>query len=123
MIITKEEFEAYNNLKDKLNKRIYEIFKLLKGKELGYGYEDYGFFDDEIMFVSGHTCMGEHSINDYFRPLNYLFMTDDEIIKNEDIKEAELKKEAEKEKEKMQEKLRDEEIAKLKELKNKYPNI
>ena len=123
--ITKDDFENYNSLKNQIKERTDEIFNLLKGITVGWNesYEYCTIDGDELCFrIGGYYC-NEYDYEEYYRPLDYLFMSDEEIIKAEDVRlkdleEANILREKEKE-----DALRKSEIEKLKELKKKYPNI
>ena len=102
-MITKEDFEAYERVRRCIDNRADEIFKLLKGIEVGI-FESYEmcYVDSELHFRVGGHYRGEYDYVTYERPLDYLFMTDEEIIaaeeKLEEEKariEAEWKEEAE----------------------------
>ena len=123
--ITKDDFENYNSLKNQINERTEKIFNLLKGITVGSNesYEYCTIEGDELCFRIGGYYRNEYDYEEHYRPLDYLFMSDEEIIKAEDVRlkeseEANILREKEKE-----DALRESEIEKLKELKKKYPNI
>ena len=123
--ITKDDFENYNSLKNQIKERTDEIFNLLKGITVGWNesYEYCTIDGDELCFRIGGSYRNEYDYEEHYRPLDYLFMSDEEIIKAEDVRLKELEEAntlREKEKE---DALRKSEIEKLKELKKKYPNI
>ena len=123
--ITKDDFENYNSLKNQINERTDEIFNLLKGITVGSNeaFEYCTIEGDELCFRIGGSYRNEYDCEEHYRPLDYLFMNDEEIIKAEDVRLKELEEAnilREKEKE---DALRKSEIEKLKELKKKYPNI
>ena len=123
--ITKDDFENYNSLKNQIKERTDKIFNLLKGITVGWneGYEYCTIEGDELCFRIGGHYRNEYDYEEHYRPLDYLFMSDEEIIKAEDVRLKELEEAnilREKEKE---DALRKSEIEKLKELKKKYPNI
>lgn len=96
-MITKEDFEAYERVRRCIDNRTDEIFKLLKGIELGWteSYE-YCSVDSELNFRIGGNYRGEYDYEIFKRPLDYLFMTDEEIIAAEEEREKK-EKEAEEE--------------------------
>ena len=123
--ITKNDFENYNSLKNRIKERTDEIFNLLKGITVGWNesYEYCTIDGDELCFRIGGSYRNEYDYEEYSRPLDYLFMNDEEIIKAEDerlkeLEEANTLREKEKE-----DALRKSEIEKLKELKKKYPYV
>ena len=123
--ITKDDFENYNSLKNQINERTEKIFNLLKGITVGWNesYEYCTIDGDELCFRISGSYRNEYDYEEYYRPLDYLFMNDEEIIKAEDERlneseEANTLRETDKE-----DALRKSEIEKLKELKKKYPNI
>ena len=123
--ITKDDFENYNSLKNQIKERTDEIFNLLKGITVGWNetYEYCTTDGDELCFRIGGSYRNEYDYEEHYRPLDYLFMSDEEIIKVEDVRlkdleEANILREKEKE-----DALRKSEIEKLKELKKKYPYV
>ena len=123
--ITKDDFENYNSLKNQIKERTDEIFNLLKGITVGWNesYEYCTIDRDELCFRIGGSYRNEYDHEEHYRPLDYLFMSDEEIIKAEDVRlkeseEANILREKEKE-----DAIRKSEIEKLRELKKKYPNI
>ena len=124
-LITKDDFENYNSLKNQINERTEKIFNLLKGITVGWNesYEYCTIDGDVLCFRIGGYHRNEYDYEEHYRPLDYLFMSDEEIIKAEDVRLKELEEAnilREKDKE---DALRKSEIEKLKELKKKYPNI
>ena len=105
-MITREDFEAYKRVQRSIEDRTYEIFKLLKGIEIGRNeFYERSSVDDELSFRVGGHYRDEYDYETYERPLDYLFMTDEEIIAAE--KELEEEK-AREEKERMEEAEREE---------------
>lgn len=102
-MITREDFEAYERVRRCIEDRTYEIFKLLKGIEIGWNefYERCS-VDDELSFRVGGHYRGEYDYETYERPIEYLFMTDEEIVAAEEKREKE-EKEAEEERKKEEE--------------------
>ena len=100
-MITKEDFEAYERVRHCIDKRTDEIFKLLKGIVLSpfEGYE-MCYVDSELHFKVGGHYRGEYDYVTYERPIEYLFMTDEEIIAAEEKLEEDKARE---EKERMEE--------------------
>lgn len=121
-MITKEQYETFYELRNNIQKRAEEIFKLLKSIDYNWNYHyETCNVDGDLEFRVGGRCMGEYDHDEYYRPLEYLFMTDEEIIKAEDDREKELKKAEELAEKERQQKIREKEIEQLKELRKKYP--
>ena len=123
--INKTDFENYSSIKKQIEERTDEIFDLLKGITLSFseGYERCEINGDELCFITGGYYRNEYDTTEYCRPLDYLFMSNEEIIAAEDKRLKELE-EANKLREKEKaDALRKSEIEKLKELKKKYPNV
>ena len=120
-MITKEQYETFYELRRNIAKRTEEIFKLLKGVSVSWneGYESCR-VDGDLEFRVGGHYRGEYDYIEYQRPLEYLFMTDEEIIKAEEDREREVKRVEELEKKEEQKRLREKELAELKRLKEKY---
>ena len=120
-MITKEQYETFYELRNNIQKRAEEIFHLLKDVSLGWcEYYEGCTVDGDLEFRVGGHYLGEYDYSLFNRPLEYLFMTDEEIIKAEEIREAELKKAEELEEKEKQKRLREKELAELKRLKEKY---
>lgn len=122
--ITKEEYEIYEKVKNRLERRADQIFELLKGIEVGWTeYYEGCTISGGLTFRIGGNYRGEYDYEEHWRPLDYLFMNDNEIVNAEEKREEELKRKEELEKKEEEKRIRDREIEQLKELKKKYPHV
>ena len=103
-MITREEFETYEKVRSNITSRTNEIFNLLKElKRIEVGWNEYYEgcnVDSCLEFKVGGNYRGEYDYEEYYRPIDYLFMTDEEIIKAEKkMGKAEIEEEEERKKE------------------------
>lgn len=121
MTITKEEYEVYDKVRNCISKRTEEIFHLLKDVSLSWreSYEGCT-VDGDLEFRVGGHYLGEYDYTLFNRPLEYLFMTDEEIIKAEEEREKEIKKAEELKNEEWKKETQKRELAELERLKKKY---
>lgn len=124
MVFTKEEYETFYKVRSNIVKRTEEIFHLLSCSHLRLGefYESCE-VDGDLEFRVGGYYLGEYDYTTYQRPLEYLFMTDEEIVKAEEEYEKKLKEAKELEEKERQQRIQESEIAQLKELQKKYSSI
>lgn len=121
-MITKEQYETFYELRNNIQKRAEEIFHLLKDVSLSWReYYEGCTVDGDLEFRVGGHYLGEYDYSLFNRPIEYLFMTDEEINKAEEDCEKELKKAEELAEKERQQKIQEKEIEQLKELRKKYP--
>lgn len=102
--ITKEGYDTYIKMGNKLRKRAKHLYELLNLGDNTEKILNTNFYADTVEITTWYTCMGEYDENTYKIPSQYMYMNDNEVLEDvarkkkeeEERQEQEIREEAEK---------------------------
>ena len=85
--ITKEGYDTYIKMGNKLHKRAKHLYELLNLGDNNETILNINFYSDTVKITTWYTCMGEYDENEYSFQAEYLYMNDNEVLRAEEARE------------------------------------
>lgn len=87
--ITKEGYDTYIKMGNKLRKRAKHLYELLNLGDNNETILNINFYADTVGITTWYTCMGEYDENEYSFQAEYLYMNDNEVLRAEEKRKEE----------------------------------